>query len=96
MATRYGITTAVKVNGVAYRSLWADPEQGLAWIIDQTRLPHALVTHALAGLDDAVEAIRTMRANPAFDVTPARLVTGLITERGVCAASAEALAPMFQ
>ena len=27
-------------------------------------------------------------ANPAFDVTPARLVTGLITERGRCAASA--------
>ena len=26
-------------------------------------------------------------ANPAFDVTPARLVTALITERGVCAAS---------
>ena len=24
-------------------------------------------------------------ANPAFDVTPAALVTGLITERGVCA-----------
>ncbi len=30
--------------------------------------------------------------NPAFDVTPARLVTGLITERGVLAATAEALA----
>src|SRR6185437_2436274 len=28
-------------------------------------------------------------ANPAFDVTPARLVTGLITERGRCAASAD-------
>ncbi len=27
-------------------------------------------------------------ANPAFDVTPAALVTGLVTERGVCAASA--------
>ncbi|MCB0131126.1 MAG: S-methyl-5-thioribose-1-phosphate isomerase, partial [Caldilineaceae bacterium] len=26
-------------------------------------------------------------ANFAFDVTPARLVTGLITERGICAAS---------
>ncbi len=26
-------------------------------------------------------------ANPAFDVTPARLVTGIITERGVCAPS---------
>ena len=33
--------------------------------------------------------------NPAFDVTPARLVTGLITERGVCAANAEALRMLF-
>ena len=31
-------------------------------------------------------------ANPAFDVTPARLVSGLITERGVLAATAAALA----
>ena len=34
-------------------------------------------------------------ANPAFDVTPARLVTGLITERGVCAANRAALAALF-
>jgi methylthioribose-1-phosphate isomerase len=34
-------------------------------------------------------------ANPAFDVTPARLVTGLITERGRCAASADGLADLF-
>jgi methylthioribose-1-phosphate isomerase len=34
-------------------------------------------------------------ANYAFDVTPARLVTGLVTERGVCAASAEGLAALF-
>lgn len=34
-------------------------------------------------------------ANPAFDVTPARLVTGLITERGVGAASREALAALY-
>ena len=33
--------------------------------------------------------------NPAFDVTPARLLTGLITERGVCAASEEALLELF-
>ncbi|MGH6937238.1 MAG: S-methyl-5-thioribose-1-phosphate isomerase, partial [Methylocella sp.] len=33
--------------------------------------------------------------NYAFDVTPARLVTGLITERGVIAASREALAKVF-
>jgi methylthioribose-1-phosphate isomerase len=34
-------------------------------------------------------------ANPAFDVTPARLVTGFITERGVCAASEEAILGLF-
>jgi methylthioribose-1-phosphate isomerase len=34
-------------------------------------------------------------ANYAFDVTPARLVTGLITERGICAASADGLLGLF-
>jgi methylthioribose-1-phosphate isomerase len=34
-------------------------------------------------------------ANPAFDVTPARLVTGFITERGVCAASEGNLRKLF-
>jgi methylthioribose-1-phosphate isomerase len=34
-------------------------------------------------------------ANPAFDVTPARLVTGLITERGICPASREGLLSLF-
>ena len=34
-------------------------------------------------------------ANPAFDVTPARLVTGLITERGVVPASEQGLHSLF-
>jgi methylthioribose-1-phosphate isomerase len=34
-------------------------------------------------------------ANPAFDVTPARLVTALITERGVCEASRAGLAGLY-
>jgi methylthioribose-1-phosphate isomerase len=34
-------------------------------------------------------------ANPAFDVTPARLVTGLVTERGLCEASREGLAGLY-
>ena len=33
--------------------------------------------------------------NPAFDVTPARLVTALITERGVAAASEEGLRGLY-
>ncbi len=34
-------------------------------------------------------------ANYAFDVTPARLVTGLITERGICPASRDGLLDLF-
>jgi methylthioribose-1-phosphate isomerase len=34
-------------------------------------------------------------ANYAFDVTPARLVTALVTERGVCAASEEGLLSLY-
>jgi len=34
-------------------------------------------------------------ANYGFDVTPARLVTGLITERGVCEASVQGLAGLY-
>jgi methylthioribose-1-phosphate isomerase len=34
-------------------------------------------------------------ANPGFDVTPARLVTGFITERGACAANMAALRSLF-
>jgi len=33
--------------------------------------------------------------NPAFDVTPARLVTALITERGIAAASEAGLKGLF-
>ncbi len=42
-----------------------------------------------------VTASGSPAANPAFDVTPARLVTGLITERGRCEASAESLLSLF-
>jgi methylthioribose-1-phosphate isomerase len=38
---------------------------------------------------------QTSAGNPAFDVTPARLVTGLITERGVSEASYAGLAKLF-
>jgi methylthioribose-1-phosphate isomerase len=37
----------------------------------------------------------TPAINPAFDVTPARLVTGIITERGIAAASSAGIAALF-
>ena len=50
--------------------------------------------------DGRIESVRivpdgTAVANYGFDVTPARLVTGLITERGVIAATRDALAKAF-
>jgi len=59
------------------------------------------VTHVQGKLADGrvtqvqISPDGTPGGNPAFDVTPARLVTGLITERGVCAASPEGLAGLF-
>ena len=50
--------------------------------------------------DGRIETVRVVpegsrAANYAFDVTPARLVTGLITERGVLGANRAALASAF-
>ncbi len=47
----------------------------------------------LSWVNTAPEGTRC--GNYAFDVTPARYITGFITERGVCAASKSALADMF-
>ncbi|MEL7542717.1 MAG: S-methyl-5-thioribose-1-phosphate isomerase [Pseudomonadota bacterium] len=43
----------------------------------------------------AIAPPETRAANPAFDVTPARLVTGLVTERGICEASASGLRGLY-
>ncbi len=42
-----------------------------------------------------IAAEGTRARNPAFDVTPARLVTGFITERGICSASREGLLSLY-
>ncbi|MGH6889279.1 MAG: S-methyl-5-thioribose-1-phosphate isomerase [Rhizomicrobium sp.] len=52
-----------------------------------------LETGALAKIE--IGAPGSGAANPAFDVTPARLVTGLITERGTCTASCDGLLSLY-
>jgi methylthioribose-1-phosphate isomerase len=37
----------------------------------------------------------TAAANYGFDITPARLVTGLITEKGICKATEKDIMEMF-
>lgn len=48
------------------------------------------VSRVRIGIEGAVAA------NPAFDVTPARLVTALITDRGIAAATREGLASLYR
>jgi len=72
---------------------------GLRDICIEERSPME-VTH-ITGLDgDEVRVVQIVTdespvKNYAFDVTPARLITGLITERGICTASEEGLAGLF-
>ena len=59
------------------------------------------VTHMTGRTDGgAIETVAVVAPgspalNPAFDVTPARLVTGLITERGIARASREGLLALY-
>ena len=70
---------------------------GLAEIPIEQREGAEVATMTGRTADGRIETVRVVPdgsqvANYAFDVTPARLVTGLITERGVVAPERESLA----
>jgi methylthioribose-1-phosphate isomerase len=58
-----------------------------------TRVTGRTATGEMASVDIAAPGSPAL--NIAFDVTPARLVTGLITERGLCAASEAGLLSLY-
>ncbi len=73
---------------------------GVTEIPIEQRAPEEVATITGKAADGRIETVQLVPdgsqvANYAFDVTPARLVTGLITERGVIAASRAALAAAF-
>ncbi len=73
---------------------------GVAEIPIEERSETEVIAITGRAADGSVVAVRvapegSAGANPAFDVTPARLVTGLITERGRCAASEDGLRTLF-
>jgi methylthioribose-1-phosphate isomerase len=73
---------------------------GVAEIPIEQRSGDEQATMTGRAADGRIETVRIVPdgspvANYAFDVTPARLVSGLITERGVIAASPKALAGAF-
>ena len=55
----------MKINGKPMRTIWRAADGLTVEIIDQTRLPHALVTVALKTVDDAARAIKTMQVRGA-------------------------------
>lgn len=74
---------------------------GLADIPIEERSAAEVTTMTGRAMDGSIATVRIVptaspAANPAFDVTPARLVTGLITERGLCDANEAALSEMFK
>ena len=73
---------------------------GVAEIPIEQRGADEVTTMTGRTADGRIESVRVVPdgssvANYGFDVTPARLITGLITERGVLAASRNALAQAF-
>jgi methylthioribose-1-phosphate isomerase len=55
----------VKVRGRPMRTIWPAPDGRTVEIIDQTKLPHELVTVGLHTLEEAARAIRTMQVRGA-------------------------------
>jgi methylthioribose-1-phosphate isomerase len=97
---------AARDNGVPFYA--AVPSSSIDWTIRDGLREIPIeersareVTHLTGRLPDGTVATVALTpagsaaANPAFDVTPARLMTGLITERGVAAASAAGLRQLF-
>jgi methylthioribose-1-phosphate isomerase len=74
-------------------------ENGLTQIPIEERNPDE-VRYVQGQTDKGIDQVlitpaKSRAANYAFDVTPARLVTGFITERGICAANPESVLELF-
>ena len=63
----------MQVDGKSMRTIWLEPDGWSVGVIDQTALPHRLVTARLTTLDDVAHAIRAMviRGAPLIGATAA-------------------------
>jgi len=101
----YGKALAARDNDIPFYV--ALPSPTIDWELDRgeeipiERRAEREVTHVEGWTDDGrrvavrVTPAGSAAANYAFDVTPARLVTALVTERGVCPASRDGLLGLF-
>ncbi len=97
----YAKALAARAHGVPFyaavpsRSIDWSIRDGIAEIPIEERAPVEVLEVQGPGGRIRIAPPNTTARNPAFDVTPAALVTGLITERGVCAASEPGLLGLF-
>lgn len=96
---------AAKDNGVPFYV--ALPHSTIDWTVDDgmtipieersgdevLKMPGRLPDGSVVTVE--IAAPGSPAGNPAFDVTPARLVTGFVTERGVCPATREGLLTLY-
>src|SRR5271167_2385602 len=63
----------MKVDGKSMRTIWLEPDGWSVGVIDQTALPHRLVTARLTTLEEVAHAIRAMviRGAPLIGATAA-------------------------
>lgn len=92
----YEKALAARDNGVPMYA--AVPSTTIDWTLsdgDEVPIEERDAAEVLAPGGEPIAPDGTLVANPAFDVTPGRLLTGLITERGICAATSAGLAALF-
>ena len=97
----YAKALAAHANGIPFyaavpsRSIDGSVRDGIAGIPIEERAPEEVLEVHGSGRAVRIAPPGTAARNPAFDVTPAELVTGLITERGICDASEQGLLGLF-
>ncbi len=97
----YGKALAARAHDVPFyaavpsRSVDWGMRNGIAEIPIEERDPEEVLEIRGRGATVRIAPDGSMARNPAFDVTPASLVTALITERGVCEASETGLLGLF-
>ncbi|HEX8010054.1 MAG TPA: S-methyl-5-thioribose-1-phosphate isomerase [Casimicrobiaceae bacterium] len=92
----YEKALAARDNGVPMYA--AVPSTTIDWTLatgEDVPIEERAAAEVLEAGGEPIAPPGTLVANPAFDVTPGRLLTGLITERGICTATSAGLAELF-
>jgi methylthioribose-1-phosphate isomerase len=92
----YEKALAAQDNGIPMYA--AVPSSTIDWTLadgDAIPIEERSADEVIGPDDDAIAPAGTRVLNQAFDVTPGRLLTGIVTEGGICSATFDGLAALF-